>query len=126
MVERIELGDLHGVGDHRSSTRTTTGPHANPLALCPVDVVSNGEEVAREAHLDDDVFLVFGLLAYIIGNAFGETLLKALFNFFNEPRGLIFPFRNREVRHIRGTLSGGPEVDIASLCNFQRRIAGFW
>ena len=120
MVERIELGDLHGVGNHGSSTRTTTGPHANPLALCPVDVVRNGEEVAREAHLDDDVFLVFGLLAHIIGNAFGETLLKALFNFFDEPRGLIFTFRNREVRHVRGALCGGPEVDVASLCNFQR------
>ena len=126
MVERIKLGDLHGVGDHGPRTRTTTGSHADSLALCPVDVVGNGEEVAREAHLDDDVFLIFSLLAYIIRNAFGETLLKALFNFFNKPRGLIFPFRNREVRHVRGTLSGGPEVDIASLCNFQCRIAGFW
>ena len=126
MVEGVKLRNLHRVGDHGSRTGTTARPHADSLALRPVDVVRNGKEIAREAHLDDDVFLVFGLLAHIIGNTFRKTFLKALLNFFDEPRGLIFPFRNREVRHVRGALSGGPEVDIASLCNFQRRIAGFW
>ena len=124
VVEGVELRDLHRVGDHGSCTGTTAGPHADSLALRPVDVVRNRQEVTGEPHLDDDVFLVFSLLTHSIRNSLRESLLKSLFNFLDEPRGLVFPFGHREVRHIRGAFRGGTEVNLASFGNLKRRITG--
>ena len=31
VIEGVQLGDLHGVGDHRSGTRASTGAHADAL-----------------------------------------------------------------------------------------------
>ena len=94
------------------------------MALRPVDVVRNRQEVAGETHLDDDVFLVFCLLTHSIRNPLRESLLKTLFDFLDEPRGLIFPFGHRKVRHIRGAFRSRVEVDLASFGNLKRRITG--
>ena len=124
VIEGIQLGDLHGVGDHRSGTRSTTGPHADPLRLRPVDVVGDGQEVAGEAHRNNDVFLILGLLAHGVRNAVREAIAQASLDLLNEPRGLILTLGNREVGHVVRALLRGREMHIATLGDLEGRIAG--
>src|SRR5699024_3483601 len=68
VLERVEVGDAHRVRGHRPSTGTTAGTDADTVVLRPVDEVRDDEEVAREAHLRDDLALVVGLLADLRGD----------------------------------------------------------
>ncbi len=124
VIEGVQLGDLHGVGDHRSGTRSTTGPHADALRLRPVDVVGDGEEVAGEAHRNNDVFLVLGLLAHGVRNAVREAITQASFDLLDEPRGLILPLGDREVGHVVRALLRGREMHVAALGDLEGRVAG--
>ena len=124
VIEGVQLGDLHGVGDHRSGTRTTTGPHADALRLCPVDVVGDGQEVAGETHRNDDVFLVLGLLAHGVRDAVREAITQASFDLLDEPRGLVFALGHREVGHVVRALLRGRKVHVAALGDLEGRVAG--
>ena len=66
-LQRIEIGDGQRPGDQRSGTRTTARPHRNIMILGPFDEVGHDQEVAGEAHLDDDVH--FELQPFEIGLA---------------------------------------------------------
>ena len=85
VLQRIEVGDAHRVGDHGTGTRTTAGSDADPVVLRPVDEVGDDEEVAGEAHRDDDVELVVGLLADFVGNAVGVAVVESLGDFLDQP-----------------------------------------
>ena len=124
VIKGVQFGDLHGVGDHRSGTRTTTGPHADALRLCPVDVVGDGQEVAGETHRNDDVFLVLGLLAHGVRDAVREAITQASFDLLDEPRGLVFALGHREVGHVVRALLRGRKVHVAALGDLEGRVAG--
>ena len=115
VLEGVELGDLQGVGHHRARTRATARSHADTLGLRPIDVVGDREEVAGEAHLDDDVFLVLGLLAHVVRDAIREAIAQASLNLLDEPRGLVFTLGHREVGHVVRALLRGREVHVAAL-----------
>ncbi len=61
--DRVEVGDAHRVGDQRARRRTTAGADPDAVVLGPHDEVGDHEEVAREAHLDDDVAVSFSTQA---------------------------------------------------------------
>ena len=124
VLEGVKLGDLQGVGNHRTRARATPRSHSDPLRLRPVDVVGDREEVAGEAHLDDDVFLVLGLLAHIVRNAIREAIAQASLDLLDEPRGLVFTLGHREVGHVVGALLRGREVHVAALGDLEGRVAG--
>ncbi len=56
-LQRIEVGDGQRPGDHRARARAATRADRNVLRLRPLDEVGDDQEVAGEAHPDDDVEL---------------------------------------------------------------------
>ena len=55
ILERIDIGDLHGIGDQRSGCGTAAGADGNIDFTSVLDEVPNDEEVAGELHLLDAV-----------------------------------------------------------------------
>ena len=96
------------------------------MALRPVNVIGHRQEVTGEAHRNNDVFFVFRLLTNVVGNTVRETIVEALFNLFDEPRGLVFAFGHREVGHVVCAVIGGCEVHLATFSDFQSRVARLW
>ncbi|SIJ37769.1 Uncharacterised protein [Mycobacteroides abscessus subsp. abscessus] len=122
VLERVEIGDAHRVGDHRSGTRATAWPDPDAVVLRPVDEVGDDEEVAGEAHRDDDVELVVRLLAHVVGDAVGVPVFEALLDLLDQPRRLVLAGRARELRHV---VRRGVEGDLALLRDLQGVVAGF-
>ena len=56
-AQRIEIGDGQRPGDDRAGARAAARADRNALRLRPLDEVGDDQEVAGEAHLDDDVEL---------------------------------------------------------------------
>ena len=56
--ERVERGDVHGVGHEGAGGRAAAGAHADAVLLGPLDVLLDDEEVVGEALGADDVVLV--------------------------------------------------------------------
>ena len=121
VLEGVEIGDLHGVGDHGPGTRTATRPHADAVVFGPVDEVGDDEEVPREPHLQDDAGLVLGLLAHLVGDACGITVVQSLFNLFHEPAVFGLTIGHGEARHV---VRRGVELDLAALGDEKRVVAG--
>ncbi len=69
-LQRVEVGDLQHPGDQRAGTRAAAGTDRNAVLLAPVDEVRHDQEVARKAHLDDDVQLAFQT-GFIVGETAG-------------------------------------------------------
>ena len=68
--QRVEVGDAQRPGHQRAGAGAAAGADRDAVLLRPVDEVGDDQEVAREAHLDDDVelglqagFVVFACLA---------------------------------------------------------------
>ena len=85
VLERIDVGDPHAVGDQAAGTRAAPGPDRDPDLLGVGDEVPDDQEVARELHVDDDLQLALESLAVQIlvglaaqGSELGEALLQAL------------------------------------------------
>ena len=57
VFERIQVRDLHAIGHQRARTRAATRSHRAAVVLGPVDEVTDDQEVARKAHLQDRVEL---------------------------------------------------------------------
>jgi hypothetical protein len=55
--QRVEVGDAERPGHQRAGTGTAAGADRDAVLLRPVDEVGDDQEVAGEAHLDDDVQL---------------------------------------------------------------------
>ncbi len=85
VLQRVEVGDAHRVGGHRPGAGATAGTDADAVVLGPVDEVGDDEEVAGEAHLHDDVGLVLGLLAHLVGDAGGVAHVQAALDLLDEP-----------------------------------------
>ena len=121
VLERVEVGDAHGVRHHGARSRSATGPDTDAVVLRPVDEVGDDEEVPREAHLQDDAGLVLGLLANLVGDAVRISVVQARLDLFDQPAVLGLPLRNREPRHV---VRRGVELHLASLRDEQRVVAG--
>ena len=74
--ERVEVGDPHGVGRHRTRTGPAARADADAVVLGPVDEVGDHEEVAGEAHLGDDADLEVGLRAHLVRHAVGVAVVS--------------------------------------------------
>ena len=53
-LDRIEIGDLQGIGHQRSGAGATPGADRDAMLLGPLDEVGDDQEVAGEIHLVDD------------------------------------------------------------------------
>src|SRR5690606_26704399 len=91
--QRVQVGNTHRVGNHGTCTGTTSGTYTDAVVLGPVDEVGHDQEVAREAHLDDDVQLVVRLFARSFGNAVGVTVVQPLVDFLDQPAGFVLAWR---------------------------------
>ena len=121
MIERVQIGNTHGVGDHRARTGSTPWPHTDTVVFRPVDKVCHHEEISGEPHGGNNAYLIFGLFPYLVGHAIGESVMQSSFNFFHEPGFFVFPLGYGEVRHI---VRFGIELDVASFSNFKSILAG--
>ncbi len=57
VLQRVQIGDQQRVGHQRAGPGTPARPHRNAVVLGPLDKVHHDQEVARKAHLGDDVQL---------------------------------------------------------------------
>ena len=92
-LHRIEIGDGQRPGDHRAGARTTPRPHGNVVILRPFDEVADDQEIAGEAHLDDDVDLegeplAIGVAPVRVIGGLGAELLDPVEPFFQTRRRL--------------------------------------
>ena len=85
VLQRVEVGDPHGVRGHRAGAGAAARTDADAVALGPVDEVRDDEEVAREPHLRDDAGLVLRLRAHRVGDAAGVALVQAGLDLLDEP-----------------------------------------
>ena len=116
----VQLRDAHGVRHHGTGTGTTARAYADAVVLGPVDEVRDHQEVAGEAHLDDDLLLVLRLLADVVRDPFREAVVQPLLHLLDEPRGLVLPLGRGEARHVVG---GGVELHLAALGDLQGVVA---
>ena len=72
VLQRVQVGDPHGVGDHRPGARAAAGADPDAVVLGPVDEVGDHQEVAGEVHLGDDADLEVGLLLHLRRDAVRE------------------------------------------------------
>jgi hypothetical protein len=70
------------------------------VLLGPVDEVGHDEEVAGEAHLDDDADLVVGAAAHLVGDAVRVPAVEPLLDFLDEQRLLGLARGHRVARHV--------------------------
>ena len=89
--DRVQLGDLQGVGHHGARAGASSRADPDPVALGPQDVVGDDEEVTREPHLQDHPHLVVGPLAHRGGDGLAEAQVQAALDFLDEPRRDVLP-----------------------------------
>ena len=78
VFQRVDIGDLQAVGDHRTRGRTTAGAHRDPHFAGGADVVPHDQEVARETHPLDRIQLVFEPLLDLLVQHLAVTTVRAL------------------------------------------------
>ena len=122
VLQRIEVGDAHGVGDHGAGSRTTAGSDADAVVLRPVDEVGDDEEVAAVALPADHLGLVGGLPARVVGDAVGVAPREPGLDLLDEPAGLVLALGHREAGHVAALALG--EGDLAALGDQQGVVAG--
>ena len=52
-MQRVQVGDLEGIGHQAARTRTAPRPHRAAVVFGPVDEVAHDQKIAGETHLDD-------------------------------------------------------------------------
>ncbi|OPZ56407.1 MAG: hypothetical protein BWY91_00398 [bacterium ADurb.BinA028] len=119
--DRVEVGDAHGVGAHRTGTRATSRPDPDAMVLGPVDEVGDDEEVARVTLAEDDLDLEVSPLLHGGRDAAGVTLVQPALDLLDEPGGLRLPLRTGESGHVATLLLG--EGDVTLLGDQQRVVA---
>ena len=65
VLERVEGGDVHGVGDDGPGGGAAARAHADAVVLGPLHVVLDDEEVVGEALVADDLVLVLEALTHV-------------------------------------------------------------
>ena len=59
VLERVERGDVHGVGDDSACSGTAAGADTDAVVLCPLDVLRDDQEVRGKALVADYLVFVF-------------------------------------------------------------------
>ena len=72
VTQGVEFGNSHGVRGERTGGGSTPRPDANTLLAGPRDEVGHHQEVAGEAHVGDDVYLVGRLRTVLLADAVRE------------------------------------------------------
>ena len=62
VLERVERGDVHGVGDDSAGGRATAGADADAVVLGPLHVLGDDEKVGGKALVADDLVFVLKAL----------------------------------------------------------------
>ena len=62
VLERIERGDVHGVGDDSAGSRATAGADADAVVLGPLHVLGDDQKVGGKALVADDLVFVLKAL----------------------------------------------------------------
>ena len=62
VLERVERGDVHGVGDDSAGGRATAGADADAVVLGPLHVLGNDQKVGGKALVADDLVFVLKAL----------------------------------------------------------------
>ena len=122
MFNRVQVGNSHRVGNHRACARAPSRTNANPPRFGPANKVGNNQEVAREAHLEDDTLFKLRAVEDVGWNALTKTSVEPLSYLLHEPRLLIFARRGWETRHVVCSIRCSSEGDFASLCNLQSGV----
>ena len=105
---RVDVGDLQHIGHQGARAGTTPRPHRYVIALGPANEVRNDQEVARKAHLDDDVELMLQTfvvdltirLAAVVDDRL-QALLQALLRLGTQEALDRVLLRHRKIRQIR-------------------------
>jgi len=120
--DRVEVGDPHRVGAHRTGTRPASRTDADAVVLGPVDEVRHDQEVAGVALVDDHLLLEGGLFPGVVRHAAGEAGLQSPVHLAHEPGRLRLPGGHVEARHegAHPLVEGGG----AALGDQQRVVAG--
>ena len=63
--DRVDVGDLEGIGDQATSGTTTSGTYRDIVVFRPVNEIGDDQEVVRKTHLVDDLQLF--LKASLVG-----------------------------------------------------------
>ena len=122
VLDRVEVGDPHGVGAHGPGAGPAAGSDPDAVVLGPVDEVGHDEEVTGVPLADDDVLLVAGLRRGILRNPVGIAHPQAPLDLLDEPGLLGLPRGAGEPRHVAPlTLD---ERDVAALGDQQGVVAG--
>ena len=99
VLDRVELGDAHRVGDQRAGGRPTARADPDAVALGVLHQVGGDQEVAREAHLAHHADLVLGLLAVRLGDAVREAGVQAALDLLDQPGVLALALGHGEPGH---------------------------
>ncbi len=79
ILQGVNLGDAQAISHHRTSRRTTSGPHHHPQLLTgSLDEVGHNQEVARETHRLHHVQLKVDVLVDILRQGVAIQLLRSL------------------------------------------------
>ena len=87
VLQRVQVGDLQGIGHQRTRTRAAPRPDRAAVGLGPVDEVAHDQKVTGKAHLDDggdlklQPLFVAGALAFAHGGVrveLRQALLQTL------------------------------------------------
>ena len=62
VLERVERGDVHGVGDDSAGGRATAGADADAVVLGPLHILSDDQKVGGKALVADDLVFVLKAL----------------------------------------------------------------
>ena len=65
IAQRVQIGDRQRIGHQTARARTPPWSHGNALILGPFDKIRHDQEIARKAHLDDDIQLQVQLLLFL-------------------------------------------------------------
>ena len=108
VANRIQVGNLHGIGHQGTGTGAPARAHRNFVVLAPLNKVGNDQEVTGEAHLVDDIQLepqpvivilsLYGVLGIILIQQHLETLFETVTGDFFKVLLDSHAVRNREIR----------------------------
>src|SRR5699024_4921259 len=89
VLERIQFGNTQRKGHHKPCTRTASWATAYTLLFCPVHKVFYDQEIPWEAHIDNDIEFVVGLLLHVGRDTTGVPRVQPSVHFLDKPTSFI-------------------------------------
>ena len=128
VLERIERGDVHGVGDDSAGSRATAGADADAVVLGPLHVLGNDQKVGGKALVANDLVFVLKALFDVDATdlARGPVVTVVLAQAFLALAAELTLVRLAGVKQREARQDDGVPVqlDIALVGNLERVVAG--